>query len=188
MDNVSFFQTLEPIYRGQKFLVLDTETTGIGDGAEIVEIAVINQAGETLINTRVNPKGEIPPGASLVHGIRRADVANAPTWDQVRANVYEVLRGQHVIIYNRDYDTKILRSSDAAYQIKDHLWVGASYYCAMLAYSEFRAEWNEYRKNWKWHKLTTAIEQQGLTVKDAHGALGDCLMTLALLGKMYAVP
>jgi DNA polymerase-3 subunit epsilon len=61
----------------------------------------------------------------------------------------------------------------------------ASFYCAMLAYSEFYGEWNDYRQSWKWHKLTNAMYQQRLPVKDAHGALGDCRMTLALLNKMY---
>lgn len=176
---------LETVYRSGEFIVLDTETTGIGPDAEIVEIACIDQTGRVLINTRLKPKRPIPPGATLVHGIKDSDVENAPTWDQVRAQVQAALTGKRVVIYNMEYDTKILRSTDQAYQIKDQVWNNASYYCAMLAYAEFKGEWNDYRGNFKWHKLTAAVEQQGLTVKDAHGALGDCLMTLALMDKIF---
>jgi len=182
---LSAFQALEPIYRGKKFVILDTETTGISYGSEIVEIAVIDQAGEVLINTRVKPKNAIPSDASAIHGITGRDVEGAPTWDIVRARVRAALEGQNVVIYNMEYDTKLLRSTDGVYKIKDQPWDMASYYCAMLAYSEFRKEWNDYRQSWKWHKLTAAMWQQGLAVKDAHGALGDCRMTLALLNKMY---
>ncbi len=42
-------------------LYLDTETTGLGSQAEIVEIAVVDGAGRTVLNRLVRPTSPIPP-------------------------------------------------------------------------------------------------------------------------------
>lgn len=42
-------------------LILDTETTGLGDDAEIVEIAIIDQDKNVLLNSLVKPSKPIPP-------------------------------------------------------------------------------------------------------------------------------
>jgi len=50
---------------------LDTETTGLspGNGARIVEIAILDDDGRPLLDTLVNPDCEIPDEASSIHGI-----------------------------------------------------------------------------------------------------------------------
>ena len=55
----------------------------------------------------------------------------------------------------------------------------------MLQYAKFWGEWDDYRGNYKWQKLIHAARQQGIEVQNAHRALGDCLMTLAVMKKMY---
>lgn len=182
---MSAFKALKPIYETGKFVVLDTETTGIAYGSEIIEIAVIDQDGKPLVNTRVKPKNTIPADASAIHGIKGRDVEGAPEWTTVRALVREALTGQNIIIYNCEYDTKMLRSTDGVHKLKDHQWDMGRFFCAMLAYAEFAGDWNDYRESWRWHKLTSAMYQQNLPVGDAHSALGDTKMTLALLHKMY---
>ncbi|MCW3664158.1 3'-5' exonuclease, partial [Burkholderia cenocepacia] len=59
------------------FILLDTETTGLDESAEIVEIAVIDDAGNVLLNTLVKPKHPIPNSATAIHGITNAMVATA---------------------------------------------------------------------------------------------------------------
>jgi DNA polymerase-3 subunit epsilon len=50
-------------------VVLDTETTGLGHDAEIIEIAIICAfSGKTFINTLVKPRNPIPPSATAIHG------------------------------------------------------------------------------------------------------------------------
>jgi DNA polymerase-3 subunit epsilon len=56
--------------------------------------------------------------------------------------------------------------------------------CAMEAYAEFWGEWNDYHGNYRWQKLATACRQQGIGVVNAHDAMGDARMTLALLAKL----
>jgi len=68
-------------------VVFDLETTGISVTADrIVEICMLkaNPDGQEEIRTyRVNPEMPIPSGASEVHGIYDADVADKPTFKTI---------------------------------------------------------------------------------------------------------
>ena len=73
-----------------RVVYLDTETTGFGKRAEIVDIAVVGAAGKVLFESLVQPTRRIPADAIAIHGITNADVKDAPEW----CDVYdEVLRG-----------------------------------------------------------------------------------------------
>ena len=54
----------------------------------------------------------------------------------------------------------------------------------MQAYAELHGEWSEEKGRYRWQKLSTAAQQQGVKVENAHRALGDCLMTLGLVRAM----
>lgn len=177
-------KTLEKVWKTQNFIVLDTETTGLGYGSEIVEIAIIDHLGNSLLNTRIRPINGIPDDAAAVHGIRGRDVSESPLWTAIRGAVRGVLTDRDIIIYNAEYDVKMLRSSDGVHKIKES-WDIGRYYCAMLAYSEHWGEWNDYHQSWRWQKLTSAMYQQGLPLGDAHSALGDCRMTLSLMNHIF---
>lgn len=165
------------------FYVLDLETTSAQpDAAEIVQLAVIDKAGEVVFDTLVNPGVPIPAAASDIHGITDDMVADAPTlgaiWDKLDAR----LAGEVVVIYNAAYDSAVL---DHASQRRGLLLPeGVSWQCAMRKYADFYGDWNEYRGSYRWQKLSEACLQQGIEVSGAHAALGDCQMTLALLRKM----
>ena len=57
-------------------------------------------------------------------------------------------------------------------------------HCAMQAYAELHGEWSEEKGRYRWQKLSTAAQQQGVKVENAHRALGDCLMTLGVVRAM----
>jgi DNA polymerase III epsilon subunit-like protein len=48
-------------------LLLDTETTGVGDGDEVCEITILDASGTPLLNTLVRPTQPIPAEATGIH-------------------------------------------------------------------------------------------------------------------------
>ena len=50
-------------------LVVDVETTGFGDRAEVLAVAAVDTTGRVLLNTVSMPQGRIPTAASNVHGL-----------------------------------------------------------------------------------------------------------------------
>ena len=63
----------------EPLVIFDTETTGLGSDAEIVEIACIDGGGDVLLTSMVRPAHPIPRDATNVHGTTDADVRDAPT-------------------------------------------------------------------------------------------------------------
>lgn len=152
-------------------VVLDTETTGLGNDAEPVEIAIIDTFGKTLLNTRICPIGQISEGASKVHGITMDDVKNAPTFRDIYQYFCRAVASKHIIIYNQSYDKRILKyilqvSGLASPQVK-------AFHCAMHHYSAWMNE-PSLKGAYKWQKLEGGD----------HSALGDCLATLNVMEKM----
>lgn len=177
-------EELVALVRRGNFVILDTETTGLGDKAEICSIAVIDDTGKTLLDTLVRPVRGIPADATRIHGITNDTVKNARDWLNTNEQVWQLLHGRDVIVYNADYDIRLLIQSEKAcepFALSD--WGTISRVCAMNAYAEYVGDWNEYHENYRWHKLTDAARAIGYQLPEGmkpHGALADCLMTLAV--------
>lgn len=162
------------ILQNEAVLILDTETTGLGYRDQIVEIAVINTSGQTLMNQLIKPTISIPPGASRIHGITDADVAAAPTFADIHQELSDLVQNRHIVIYNADYDVRMVRQSARAAGLEPGSGPDIRADCAMLWYAQWFGDWNEYHGDYRWQKLRGGN----------HRALGDCLATLERIREM----
>lgn len=95
--------------------VFDIESTGVVPQRDrIVEIAVlkITPDGETR-NTvrRLNPQMPIPPGATAIHGITDADVADCPVFADIADKLLAYLDGCDLAGYNiQGFDIPLLEN------------------------------------------------------------------------------
>lgn len=158
------------------FLVLDTETTGLHSGAEICQIAIIDHTGQMLLDQLVKPTMPIPDDVAMIHGITDALVADQPTWRAVRERVIQLIANRVVVVYNAEFDLRLMMQSDlmCGLPIAPYSQI-ADFRCAMRAYA----------KGGHWIKLVHACAAHGIPIENAHNALGDCLMTLALVRKVW---
>ena len=173
-------------------LILDTETTGLGDDAEIVELAVIDCAGAVLLDTLVRPSGPVPAETTAIHGITDAMLADAPAWSEIHDSFCRLVEGRELVIYSREFDARLIGQTARRYGLQapqcfDLALDQGAVHCAMQAYAEFRGEWSEEKGRYRWQKLSAAAQQQGVKVEGAHRALGDCLMTLGVVRAMAGV-
>ncbi|HEY9696773.1 MAG TPA: 3'-5' exonuclease [Trichocoleus sp.] len=170
-----------------EFCILDTETTGLGPTAEICQIAVTSRMNEVLFNSLVCPTVPIEPDASAIHGLTAEDVAAAPTFEEVLIPLMKAIAKRDLIIYNCEFDLKLIRQSARVHGIplafptsdrrQCRIWLGGgSIQCAMLQYSAWCGEWNDYYGNYRWQKLPGGD----------HTALGDCLATAKIINEMAA--
>lgn len=142
-------------------LFLDTETTGLnpGVGDTIVEVAIVDALGRTLIETLVNPRLPIPSQASMVHGIWDEMVRTKPTLQQVLPRIREIISGEQVVIYNAKFDTPFF---------PDRLRQAKTISCAMRRFADTLGG--------PWRKLEVAARHVGHRwTGDAHRALADAL-------------
>ena len=160
----------------EQAVILDTETTDLR--GYICELAIIRATdGEVLMNILVNPGVPIEPGAQAVHGITNADVADAPTFADIHAELYMQCAGRRVLVYNAEYDAGRLSAEMNRMGKHPAVWRGADWECIMLQYAAWVGDWNDYHGNYRWHKLTGGD----------HRALGDCRAARQRLQEM-AVP
>lgn len=167
-------------------LVLDTETTGIGADAEIVEIAVLDSDGQTMLNTLIRPTLAIPEEATAVHGITNEEVASCRAFDAIIEPLADLLEGRHLVIYNVDFDMKMMNQSLRARRaaIPDWRALQVQPFDAMIHYAEWYGEKNDWN-SWKWQKLSDAAEQCGIEPPpDLHRARADCELTLRVMRHM----
>jgi DNA polymerase-3 subunit epsilon len=176
------------VVQSGNFVILDTETTGLNGDAEICQISIIDAKGNALLDTLVKPQKSIPADAQRIHGITNDMVKTAPDWINVNEAVWQACKGKTVIVYNADYDFRLIAQSEKACDplaLSD--WHTINRECAMLAYAEYRGVWNDYHGNYKWHKLSDAAARVNYSLPagmKAHSALADCLMTLAVCKKL----
>lgn len=167
-----------------RFFVLDTETTGLGQADEIVQIAILDGSGASVMNQLIKPTIAIPPVASAVHGIQDRDVVEAPSFKEIYIRLSALLAGQVVIAYNMDFDWRMMEQTASRYRLPA-MRIGKRD-CAMKQYARFKGARHSNGRNYVWHKLGAAAAQEGLQVAQAHDALNDARMTLALIRKMAA--
>jgi DNA polymerase-3 subunit epsilon len=160
-------------------VILDTETTGLDNCAEICEISVIDTiSGEAILNTLIKPKGKIPEEVIAIHGITNEMVNNVPSYADIHSLLINIFNEKRVIIYNAGYDLRLIQQSAAQYDFLP-LINPKSIFCAMTWYAEFYGQWDKKRDNFKWQKLMNAAKQQDVDTSDlkAHRALADCEIT-----------
>lgn len=178
------------------FAILDTETTGLDHDDVAVQIGIVDRSGQVLLDSYIKPHKPIPAQATRLHGITDEMVAGAPTILELEPRLIAVLQGRRVVIYNAEYDARILRMSflndgaqvhGAPYRLPaDHFFHLNNFRpeCAMESFAAFYGDWNDYRGNYRWQKLTTAAMVQDIQIEDAHSAIGDALMTLRVVEGM----
>jgi len=158
--------------------ILDSETTGLDAGYnEIIELAVIDGRGKTLLDTRIKPlhpermleRGESGICATDIHGIRPEMLEDAPTFAEVYANLFHMLHGKTVLIYNAPYDTGMLRGDRKRYSLPRWDFEAVD---VMVPYAEWCGE-RRRDGSYRWQKLN-----------GGHSALSDCVATLKVLHEM----
>jgi DNA polymerase III subunit epsilon len=161
-------------------LYLDTETTGLGPHAEIIEISIIDADGTEMYHSLVRPLGRIGSGALHVHGITQRMVSSAPTWSDVWPRVETMLEGNLVGIYNREFDLRLMKQTHQrhwlAWRLKED-----NFFCIMRLYAMYRGEWDYRRNDYRMHSLKSAGQASRIPLLNSHRATDDARLARALL-------
>lgn len=169
-------------WMAQNAAILDTETTGLDEQAEIVEIAVVTCSGETLLRTFVKPTKPIPASITEIHGITDSMVADAPTWPTVQAELLQILEGLQLVIWHADYDLRLIEQSAAAHSIEAPELHAE---CAQSTYKHFWREPGDEPGSVRRQRLTKAAAQQGVEILgQEHRAEVDCQTTRGIIAAM----
>jgi DNA polymerase-3 subunit epsilon len=161
---------------GTAWCVLDTETTGLGAGAEVVQIAVVDgQSGNVLFDRDVRPAGaRFETRAQAVNRLDAGRLAAASRWPDVYYALCPVLTGRRVVAYNADFDRRLLDQTCDRYRLPR---LRLRWECAMARYTAWSGRWRALR-------FACAVEDVAVDVGELHSAAGDALATWHLVQVM----
>jgi DNA polymerase-3 subunit epsilon len=158
----------------------------------MLQIGVLAPSGKVLLDALVTTTRVIPHEVTRIHGITNADVADALPFPIVftalERLIYPINRehGKQVVIYNADFDTRVLMQACQRYDLPALLFFmtdlaplnRARYVCAMRQYAAFVGDWSEHFGNYRYQKLPGGT----------HTAIDDCRQVLALMHLMAKTP
>lgn len=143
---------------------LDTETTGLDDKAQVIQLAIIDEDGDTIVNTLLDTDVVISPKAYKVHKIGARQIKGYPYFRHIAGMVNNLLNGRYVGMYNAEFDMRMMRqSSDMGFK-------GAIPVCVMQKAKEHFGEE-------KWLSLVDACKRLDIELDNAHDAFADAWAT-----------
>jgi DNA polymerase-3 subunit epsilon len=163
---------------------LDTETTGFGPRAEIIDIAVVSGAGEVLLESLVQPRRRIPWDATAIHGITDTDVRDAPFWIDLYDEVMRALDGRRIVVYNVTFDKQMVSQACDQYALAAPT---AQWDCAMKKYAGFHGNWDPRKRWFSFVKLERAVLTFGAE-PGGHRAAADAFACRAVVLGMATTP
>lgn len=99
-----------------RFVVLDTETTGLDvqEGHRVIEIgcvAVENfQVTNDVFHSYLNPECAIDSEAEKVHGLTSAFLKDKPVFSDIASDFLDFIRGSDMVIHNASFDVQFLNN------------------------------------------------------------------------------
>lgn len=165
---------------GPGFAVIDLETTGLFPGGRdrIVELAVVHVDEHGLITgqweTLLNPGRDLGP--QQIHGIRAADILDAPTFPEVVPQLVELLDGRVPVAHNARFDAGFLFAELEAAGVE--LWQRPEFLCTMLLARDYLPGSRR--------ALADCCDAFDIPLEGAHRASVDALATASLLSAYMA--
>lgn len=154
--------------------IVDTETTGLDETAELVQIAALDTTGQAVGNQFCLPADPVPEAASRVHGLTNERLAarNAQRFPAFYPALVARLQLAEVLLaWNADFDSRIFKQTCTRYGLPVP---NLPWRCAMQDYKEMTGAHHR-------PKLQFAAEGLQYPRVQTHTALSDCRMVLHVM-------
>ncbi len=169
----------QPVY-------LDTETTGLEESDEIIEIAIVNAHGKEIFNSFIKPSKIIPQDSIRIHNITNEMVSSYPTWPEVWPEIKAILIGHPIGMYNAPFDIRMIEQTLKIYDIPLKEKLNA--FDILKIYSDYRGVWDHRRQAMRRFRLENAGQEFGIPMPNSHRALDDTLLTRAVFHAIAGLP
>lgn len=150
----------------EKYIILDTETTGLESDDVIIEMSIINLKGETLLDSLISPLKADFEEATALHGISQEMLESAPKWSEIWPSIQAILKDKIILIYNAEFDERMIDQTCAVAGVEP---IELKTICIMDLIMQ-------YEESKYWTSLSNAV-----SYCVDHRAKADCLAVLDLL-------
>lgn len=157
-----------------KVIVLDTETTGFGKDAEVLQLSVVDGEGETLFNEYFRPvHTESWAEAMAVNHITPEMTADKPPLLSKKREIETIIQDADLVVgYNIGFDMRMLTQNGI--EVDDQA----------RKYFDVMDEFKTFRRRGKWCRLSRAAAYYGIHEDNLHNSLSDARLTAACFRKL----
>lgn len=161
----------EMIKLKDNYVILDTETTGIENDDEIIQLSLISLDGDVLYNGYFKPEKKSHWGAVKKHKLTDKFLADKPLWKDEWNKIANILKNKNVLIHNAIFDQRLIEQTCDRYGINIDFKIDS--YCTMVYCKE----------KYGYGKLETVLEKNNILFDSnvLHNSLVDCFMTLKVI-------
>lgn len=162
-----------------RFAFVDVETTGMSPQHDrVIEVGILRvEDGEVVAqyNKLLNPETYIHPSIQSLTGISPLDLEHAPTFEQEKDEIYELLQDSVFVAHNVRFDYAFLKGEFARYEMP---FTAKQLCTARLSRALFPSE--------RRHGLSALIERFGFTCEHRHRAFDDAHVLWQFFQKIHA--
>ena len=165
-----------------RFIVLDTETTGLQvyGGDEVIDIAMIELQGleptGRSYQSYINPQRPISAESTAIHHLTDRDVAGAPTLYEVLPDVINFIDNGVLVGHHINFDIRFINK---ALQQCCHAQLQNPWLDTMLLYLEHRGQIGHY-------SLEEVATNCQVEITNRHSAEGDARATATIFSSLVA--
>lgn len=164
----------------KRFIIIDTETTGIDDNAEILQFSAIDKYGTKIMDKYFKPYHTNSwTQAQAVNGISPEMVAGCKPIIMDKEAIEDMISGYDLIVgYNIPFDLRMCQQNGLVFR-KDSFDI-------MRTFARIYGEYNPQYRSYKWKKLLECANYYGYKPEKSnwHNSLGDCYATLFCFEQM----
>ena len=158
-------------------LILDTETTDVDAGAEIIELVAIDTTGTLRLSALALAVVPISRRSRQIHGLsdEALHAEGARTWPEVHEELVRVLReASKTLAWRADFDARVLEQTAARHHLE----------LPPVHWADVRPAYVEARP-WRRHSLAAAMRRERLAWEGPHHrAEADCRAVLAVMRRL----
>jgi DNA polymerase-3 subunit epsilon len=153
----------------QRFCLYDTETTGIGNDDEIIELGILDSKLEFEYNQLFNPNIPILKAAENVHGISNDIVKTMPKFSKHQTQIQEFFDKYELsLAYNGEFDVRLIKQTCFSHNINQIKL--PALYDPLMDMSLWCGNWNKKYSSFKYLKL-----------EGGHRAIDDCKQMIKVI-------
>lgn len=162
----------------KKPVYLDTETTGLDNNSEIIEIAIIDEDGSILFQSLIKPVQPIPQSVTRIHGISNSMVKEAKPWAILWQTIRGSLFSRMIGIYNVDFDIRMIQQSHNLYGLRMEKF---NTFDIMKIYAQYQGNWDSRYQTYRFYKQEEAARLCRIPVTNLHRAAEDAALSRKIL-------
>ena len=109
----SYWQAIEDEWKinSDKYVILDTETTGVKHEDQVIQLTIIDLKGTELFNSYFYTSQPVHWGAQKVHKISKQTINNAPLWNDKWDELKTILKNKIILAHNNIFDLRLIEQT-----------------------------------------------------------------------------